>query len=642
MARKYDFKIQDPPFLHAKSDKWIRALNILVSATQIQNNEVAEMTDCQLIEDGKIQCPRDGQAYYGATNGSRVTGIFPLYLSSGTRQLLRTVGTTLQKYTNATTWTNIAGYAYTTGLNTYGATTHDKLYLCNGTDPLTYYDGTSITSFTAIGSANTPTVTRTGTDGAYTYSYKITAITAVGESAGSTAGTQTHSVAALTTSNYMSLSWSATTSAVGYNVYGRKDAKWYFMAYVDGNTNTTYVDKGQDTPNEAFLAPVADATAGPKGKYIKIYKDTIFIAGDPTYPSRIYYSAGVDRINDFTIGAGGGYIDVAVNDGQTITAIEVFKNSLVVWKEDSIYQFTFTTSGAPTIVLINNSVGCIAPRSVVTVENDVYFLSRRGVFTIGNEPGFSFDVLRTNELSAKVRSDIKTIDPAYIQNVSATYTSDANKNLVIFSYTPSGSTTNSKALIYDRERLGWYRWTNIQANCWTKFIDSSGAVHFLYGDDASGYVKEILIGSNDFGSAIHGYFYLRAESFGKGNMSNISQWKILKDVSIVLRKPSGSISLSIITDGVTTSYTNNVGTVAPTINFAHYVFKKFLFKTAYGTGVSSADELSLRTVKNTNIEAKTFQLRFDNNSTASFVLLEIDMTAKPRNERYRHSEELVF
>ena len=148
--------------------------------------------------------------------------------------------------------------------------------------------------------------------------------------------------------------------------------------------------------------------------------------------------------------------------------MEVFKDSLVIFKEDSIYQFTFTSTGVPQVALINASVGAIAPRSIVTVENDVFFLSRRGVFTIGNEPGFAFDVLRTNELSSRVRADIKTIDPAYIQNTAAIYTSDANKNLVIFSYTPSGSTTNTKAIVYDRERMAWYRWTNISANCWGK------------------------------------------------------------------------------------------------------------------------------------------------------------------------------
>lgn len=642
--RNYGRPVKTEPFTYAKSDKWIRGLNVLVSATQIRPDEVAEMTDCQLIEDGKIQCPRDGQAYYGASNGSRITGLYSFYKSDGTKQLVSTSGTGLYKYVDSTTWTLLTGQTYTTTLNTNGIMTHDRLYLCNGTDGLSYYDGSSITTFTGVGTANTPTVTPTGGTGAYTYSYKITAVTAVGESAASAAGTATSGNQTLDSSHYMSVSWSATTSAVGYNIYGRKDGQWYFLAYNDGNANTTYVDKNQDTPISYLSAGyhTGDQTAGPKGTLIEVYHDSIFIAGDPNSPSTLYLSGGFDAINNFTSDSGGGTLTVGQNDGQKITGLKVFKNALIIFKEDSIYQFSFTSSGAPSLQLINGAVGCIAPRSIVIVENDIFFLSRRGVFTIGNEPGFAFDVLRTNELSSRVRSDIKGIDAAYIQNAAAVYTSDANKNLVIFSYTPSGSTTNSKAIVYDRERLGWYRWTNIQANCWTRWVDSSSATHYLYGDDASGYVKEILTGSNDFGSAIHGYFSLRAESFAlKGNESNISTYKIAKDISIVLRKPSGSVSLSLITDGVTTAYSNNIGTISPTINFGHYIFNKFQFKTSYGTGVSSADNLALRTVKNVNVEAKSFQLTFDNNSSANFVLLEVKMSAKPRADRYRLSSDIV-
>lgn len=633
--RSFNLKFTDQKSLISKQDSWIRGLDVLVSPTQIKPNEVAEMTDCQLVEDGKIQCPRDGQAYYGTSNGAHVRGLFSYYKSDGTKKLLRTVGTHLQLY-SAGSWSNVSGYTYTSDLNTNGVTTYDRLYLSNGTDPLTYYDGSSITSFSAIGAANTPTVTPTGGTGANTFSYKITAVTAVGESAGSTAGTATSGQSTLDSTHYMSLSWSATTSAIGYNVYGRRDTKWFFMAYLDGNGNTAYVDKAQDTPNEALIMPTADGTAGPKGKYNAVYKDTLIVAGDPANPSRLYYSGGGDHINDFTVGGGGGLLDISKNDGQTITGLIVFKNTLLVFKEDSIYQFSFASSGLPQLDQTNPSLGAIAPRSIIAVENDIFFASRRGIFTIGNEAGFAFDVLRTNELSSRVRSVYQSVDPAYIQNISAIYTSDANKNLVIFSYTPSGSTTNSKAIVYDRERLGWYKWNNINANSWSIFRGTDGITHYLYGDDSSGYVKEILTGTTDFGSSIHGYFWLKGESFGA-----INQYKILKDLDVVLRKPSGSISFEVFQDGVDNVYSTNIGTISPTIDFGHYLFKSFLLKTSYGSGQSSADEIVNRTKKNINLEGKTFQMRFDNNSSASFVLLFAGMSAKPRNPRFRHSADLI-
>lgn len=621
--------------LTARTERWIRGLNTTVSNTQIRPDELSEAQDIQLVEDGKVQCPRDGQAYYGASSGSRITGLFSFYKSDGTKKLLRMCGTTLQVY-SAGNWNNVSGFTYTTTLNANGVMAYDRLYVGNGTDALTYYDGSTVTAFTAISAPSAPTVVRTGSAGSYTFSYKITAVTAVGETTASSAGSTTLNQATLDTTSYMTVSWSAVTNATGYNVYGRKDGNWTFITYLEGNSSTSYVDKGTVTPSTVFTPPEGNSTGGQKGAYIALYKDSLFLAGDPDNPSRLYYSGGGDHIHDFTVGGGGGFIDISKNDGQEITGLIVFKNTLLVFKEDSIYQFSFTTDGLPQVVQVNPAVGCIAPRSIIAVENDIFFASRRGIFTIGNEAGFAFDVLRTNELSARVRAVYATIDTAYIQNLSAVYVSDSYKNLAIFSYTPSGSTTNSKAIVYDRERLAWYKWSNITANCWTVYRDSTGANNYLYGDDASGYVKEILTGSDDFGTAIHGYFRVKAEDF-----KELDRYKRLKDISIVLRQPTGSIKLTVIADGVDTEFTANIGTISPSVNWGHYIFTEFLFGESSGTGVSAQDENVLRTLRNLNIQARSFLLEFDNQSSASFTLLLTAMTAKPRSERYRESTDIV-
>lgn len=616
---------------------WVKGLNTLVSNSQIKRDELSVLTDCQLVEDGKIQCPRDGQAYYGGTSGSRVTGLFPYYKADGTNELLRMSATTLQKY-NAGSWDNIAGFTYTTTLNTDAVTAYDNVYVCNGTDALTKYDGSSITSFTEISAPNAPTVTRTGTTGSYVFSYKITAITAVGETTPSTAGTSDLNTSTLSDTAYMSLSWAAVTNAIGYNVYGRKDGNWKFMAYLDGNGSTTFVDKGASSyePQEFFSPPEGNTTGGAKGKYIELYKDTLFIAGDSTNPSRIYYSGGGDMISDFTVSNGGGFVDVSKNDGQVITGMIPYRNYLLIFKEDSTYQFAFGTDGLPSVIQISASVGAIAPRSIVAVENDVFFASRRGIFTVGNEAGYGFDILRTNELSARIRPIFQTIATAYIENIAAVYATNGSNNLVIFSYTPSGSTTNSKAIIYDRERLCWYEWTNITANCWCQYIDSNGAIRVLYGDDGSGYVKEILTGDDDFGSSVSGTLRMISDTFDKPMV-----YKTLKDIDLLVREPTGTITCNVIVDGVSTELTFPITTVSPIINFGHYVFTDFLFGESSGTGLSSQDENIPKSAKNVNIEGRSFGLELKNSSGGHFTLLYASLLVHSRNDRYRKSEDLV-
>ena len=638
--RRYSTTVKNPKILSKTSTAWIRGLNTLVSPTQIKYNELSAAYNIELIEDGKIKFPRDGQSYFGSSSGSKITGIAPFYASDGTKKLIRMAGTALQEY-NASTgdWDNISGKTYTTGLDTNMVMAYDKLYICNGTDNLTKYDGSSITVFTEISAPATPTITRTGSTGSYTFSYKITAINNVGETVASSAGEEDLNQSTLDTTSYMTVSWSAVTDAVGYNVYGRKDGDWRFLAYVEGNASVSFKDDGSLDPSTVFTPPEGNSTGGQKGAYIELYKDSLFILGDEDNPSRLYYSGGGDKIDDFTIENGGGFIDVSKNDGQKGTGLKVFKDKILIFKEDSIYQFSFTSSGLPQVVQVTDAVGALSPRSIVSVENDVFFASRRGIFTIGNEAGYAFDVLRTNELSAKIRSVFQTIEGSRMENISAVYATKSNKNLIIFSYTETGGTTNNKAIVYDRERLAWYQWSNIQANCWADYVDSDGDQYIVYGDDASGYSKEILTGSDDFGSAIRAYASLKGEIF-----NDITRYKTLKNVHVVLREPTGTVLAKITVDGTRTDYTGNLATISPTINWGHYLFGGFLFGSSYGTGaVTASDDIIVRRLKNINLKGRSFVLTIDNNSSAnsSFVLLTVKVEGKYKSLRYYADGEVV-
>jgi hypothetical protein len=619
------------------NNKWIKGLNTLVSNTQIRPDELSEATNIQLVEDGKIQCPRDGQAYFGSTNGSRVLGISSFYPTSGTRYLLRMVGTTLQKYNSSSGgWDNLTGAAYTTGLRANMATAYDYQYICNGTDALTKTDGSTITTFTELTVPTNLAVARSGgSAGTFVYSYKVSAVNAVGETTPCAAVTDTASVDTLTTSVKMVLTWTAVTDSIGYNVYGMSATAGHtFMQYLDGNGSVTYTDDNSDTPSTVFTPLEGNSTGGQKGKYISVYKDSLFISGDANNPSRLYYTGGGDKIDDFTVNNGGGFIDISKNDGQVLTGSVVFKDSLIVFKEDSIYKFNFLTDGMPGLEQISSSVGCIANRTIVAVENDVYFLGRDNVYTLGNQQGFAFDVLRTNAISMRVRTIVESFDPAYIQNASAVYAKTANQRLVILSYTPAGSTTNTNALVYDFERDGWYKWTNINANCWTTYIDANGINYVLYGDDSSGYVKQVLTGTTDFSSVIRGYFRLRAEDFSTKSGGNLTSYKTLKDMYMVLRSPTKSITFNIIADGVTTVYSTNISTTYPSVNFGHYLFP-FLLGESVGTGSTEQDNNIVRRIRNANLTARSFMYEYDTGTSGgSFTLVEIKSTAVPKSDRY--------
>lgn len=119
--------------------------------------------------------------------------------------------------------------------------------------------GGSVTTTGPVAGLTTPaapTVVGSGTGGALpaaTYSYRITAINAVGETLASPSST---GVVATGTTSRMTLSWAAVTGATGYRIYGRTGASFLFIASV--GAVTTYVDFGLVTP--AGASPGSDTS----------------------------------------------------------------------------------------------------------------------------------------------------------------------------------------------------------------------------------------------------------------------------------------------------------------------------------------------------------------------------------------------
>jgi hypothetical protein len=91
-------------------------------------------------------------------------------------------------------------------------------------------------------------LTQVGVIGTTPYGYKVTAVTANGETLASTEKTITNGNATLSTTNFNALFWSAVPGASSYNVYGRTAGNEMFLANVPANSTTCL-------PNTAPVPP---------------------------------------------------------------------------------------------------------------------------------------------------------------------------------------------------------------------------------------------------------------------------------------------------------------------------------------------------------------------------------------------------
>jgi hypothetical protein len=309
----------------------------------------------------------------------------------------------------------------------------------------------------------------------------------------------------------------------------------HYAAGVDGQPNRLYISKNTD-PSE-FTVTTGGTQPQPDNS-----NDAD--SGGPNVPGATAFSA--DAANTPTTNAA--VIDINKFDGDKITALAKFQDSLIVFKERSIFQLTIDSTGTPIIAPVSKSYGCVSHRSVDNVENDVFFLTRNGIYVLGNEPNY-FNVVRTNELSARIHPTIETINPTNFTNATALF----NQYVYYMAIPSGGVTANNMTLTYDRRFLAWSKWTHVQPECFTLYTDSSNTdtVYFTSANSANVYKFTTNYDSN--GSAISAQWTSKA--FDDGQFDQYKRWI---DVTILFRQVIGVVTVNIITDNGTIAKTTTI------------------------------------------------------------------------------------
>jgi hypothetical protein len=308
---------------------------------------------------------------------------------------------------------------------------------------------------------------------------------------------------------------------------------------------------------------------------------------DPDNPTSIpgatvFTNTSSDRAN---------FIDIAKDDGDAITGLGFFQDSAIIFKDNSIWQMTFNAgTSTPVVQMITNALGCVSHRSIDNVQNDLYFLSRRGIFVLGNQANY-YTAIRTNELTARVRPVLDTINPTYFARANGFY----YKNVYHLGL-PINSSVVTNVLAYDDRYQAWMYWDTINPNYMTEFVDSNNNSHFYFLPDGGNVqLMEIIDGLySDNGAAISAYWQSKACDLGAIDVTK--RWE---DIGIVLRQLSGSIIVSVYTDGNTLLKSTPIASNA-TGGYGGDQFGSVWF----GVGGDVSAELS-QTGGNPNIKAST-------------------------------------
>ena len=363
----------------------------------------------------------------------------------------------------------------------------------------------------------------------------------------------------------------------------------------------------------------SDKLAKIKGcKYYAIYggaNDTrIMLSGNSSEPNVIYRSAiGTDLNADPTYFPENTYSLVG-NKDDVITGFAKQYDALVIFKYNSIYSMSYSISSGVAdfpIKPINDSIGCIAPRSIQLIDNSPVFLSKKGVYQLTSS---NVRDERNVQIISNGINSVLTKE----SNLANAVSIDFDKKYIL--------RLNDTCYIYDYAQgfdasglVIWYLWDNINANC---FAEAEGRLYF--GSDTDNMIYKFSIIDDerpyhDNETAINAIW--RSKYFG---FNSDAYLKYIEKLFYKM-KPFSSTS-------VTPYYATQVGeyieldtTRMDLIDFGSVDFENFSFETS-----SFPQEVKAK-VKQKKVNM--IQVKFENDSIdESIGILSLDLTYKISNE----------
>lgn len=459
-----------------------------------------------------INAPLQGADYFD------FAGVIHLVVVSG--------GVVYRSTNDGDTWTACTGATLSTtaavNTNQYDA----YLYLTNGVDAITRYDGsTTLVQYTALATPAAPTIAETGLAGTgYTYYYKCARVNEVGFSIASAASTVVQTSVPReswdSTTNYGVVSVPAgVTSQTRTDIYiSSDDLDYYYLTSITTTPtiSNTFKDDGTAIVVPSTTAPTATTASGPLVEELANVGSRMYGVRDSNNRFRIWFSSGNNPRGAFSSAYDGGYLDwqeggklipkkvVDYRDGKGTPYATIFCDSAD--GQGGILQMSLDTLTVgdvsitvPSAYLLPGSRGTPAPGSVVNVLNDYMFYNSQAFYNLGSRAQF-LNLLSTDEASANIRPTIKQITTAGEDSICSIYF-DAK---VYFSV-PYGESTNTHTIVYDTERKAWLpKAFTLGFKKFIRYTDTGGARRLLAyksGDTTLSQISDSIQG--DYGQAFN-------------------------------------------------------------------------------------------------------------------------------------------
>lgn len=530
-----------------------------------------------VLEQNGIVRPRPSLTKYGPEPMGEIIGeLFECKVMSGTTATFYLVS--MQIVNNDAyicyckgednSWTRITTKAYSKTAPAHYVHIGDKILVMNGVDPLSYIDlaNWTITSFTKLSDpSSAPTLTAAGLSGTgFLVYYAITANSTVGETAVSSSASvamDTPRTGWDSSSQSVTISWSAITDATGYNVYignatdGEGDPMMYLLQANINPTITSFKDDGSQAIDISRPAPKYNSTAGPKATRGTVVNGRVWLVGDTDNPYYVWYGGDYGHEIDFSpSGNGGGYIPVASGTKEIPIAIMPFRrgtgdSTVVVLTQGSngsgrrfqISSSTISYGGESVVVWApsedSGRDGTDSPDAVVIYNNSLLYPSRDGFKTTGTMPSLQ-NILSTRTISETIKDQVSLLKNSAMKNaVGLAYEGN------IYWALPVGGTENNRVWVYSPDQKGaWMTSWYLDIKWMTLYNDNNGNTHFLlYRSDGKIYELDRTTATSDSGTPFETDLSSGIVQFSKDSR----EWARLIQIVFTFLNPKGEIAIEV-------------------------------------------------------------------------------------------------
>lgn len=270
--------------------------------------------------------------------------------------------------------------------------------------------------------------------------------------------------------------------------------------------------------------------SAPKGKFLRLWKDTMWVSGITGTPDRVYSSNPGDA-ETFGVAA---WVDIAKGDGDRVMALGTDGLFLGVFKRNR-YMIIYDP-GLFSNRVVDFEKGCESHFSVMQFESELYFLSRRGICRFDANGPASFVSWKLDPLFDPNVLNFAALDKAWAYTIG---------NRIGWALPEAGQSLPTMQIEYyprlvKYESIGGYNsravapWVfhRMPATTFARF--RSGAVEYLFGgkstenkflqlfsgvgtDDGAAFAAIMETGAYDFGAANRTKYLRNVRVLGRGH-----------------------------------------------------------------------------------------------------------------------------